>query len=184
MRNVLADITKLTVAATPRRSKLWLLGGLLLMGLLLTLGCAQGSYPLDIFYEMHYQKSFKAHEPPRLSVPDTAVAWFPPPESTVPATHEGRKLFEVNCSMCHGPAGQGNGPVINKMMDTYGYTPAITPDLTSETVRALGVVGVQGFVSAGITVMPSFSKLLTEDEMRVTAEYVVNCLQGTRLEAC
>ncbi|GIT69662.1 MAG: hypothetical protein Ct9H300mP27_07660 [Chloroflexota bacterium] len=42
-------------------------------------GCSQGSYPLDIFYEMHYQPIYKSHEPPRLSVPDTAVAYYPPP---------------------------------------------------------------------------------------------------------
>ena len=66
-----------------------LLGLTLLSVLFLALGCAQGSYPLDIFYEMHYQKSFKAHEPPRLSVPETAVAWFPPPQSTVAVPHMG-----------------------------------------------------------------------------------------------
>ena len=184
MKNVLANINKLSLARTPRRAKPLLPGGLLLMGLLLTLGCAQGSYPLDVFYEMHYQKSFKAHEPPRLSVPDTAVGWYPAPVETIPVAHQGQRLFTVNCIMCHGNTGQGNGPVLNKMMDTYGYTPAITPDLTSQTVRDLGVVGIEGFISGGLVVMPSFSKLLTEEEMRVAAEYVVNCLQGTRLEAC
>ena len=184
MRNALPNITKLPTARLPRRVKASFLGGALLLGLLLMLGCAQGSYPLDVFYEMHYQKSFKAHEPPRLSVPETAVGWYPAPAETIPVAHQGQRLFDVNCVMCHGVTGQGNGTVLTKMMDTYGYTPAITPDLTSQTVRDLDVVGIQGFISGGLVVMPSFSKLLTEDEMRVTAEYVVNCLQGNRLEAC
>ena len=87
-------------------------------------GCSQGSYPLDIFYEMHYQPSYKAHEPPRLSVPGSAVAWFPPPPATSFA-NDGEHLFEVNCSMCHGSAGKGDGPVLKKMMEQYGYEPMV-----------------------------------------------------------
>ena len=169
---------------SPARRNLPLLGGILVVALLLTLGCAQGSYPLDIFYEMHYQKSFKAHEPPRLSVPATAVGWFDAPAETIPVAHQGARLYEVNCVMCHGANGTGNGPVLTRMMDTYGYTPSITPDLTSQTVRDLGPVGIQGFVTSGLIVMPGFSKLLTEEEIRITSEYVVNCIQGTDLAAC
>jgi len=33
-------------------------------------------------------------------------------------------------------------------------------------------------------VLPNFSKLLTDEEMRLVAEYVVNCLQGKNLQAC
>ena len=46
---------------------------------LLAAGCSQGAYPLDIFYEMHYQPSYKAHEPPRLSPPASAVPWYGAP---------------------------------------------------------------------------------------------------------
>jgi mono/diheme cytochrome c family protein len=37
---------------------------------------------------------------------------------------------------------------------------------------------------SGVVVMPSFSKLLTDDEMRLVAEYVVNSLQGKQPQAC
>ncbi len=161
-----------------------LLGLALLFALLLTVGCAQGAYPLDIFYEMHYQQSYKAHEPPRLSVPDTAVAWYPPPQSTAGVAHVGQNLFDVNCAMCHGVAGRGDGPVLQRMIDDYGYTPALPADLTDPVVVELGVDGIQNLVAGGLVVMPSFSKLLTEDEMRVASEYVVNCLQGADPSAC
>jgi mono/diheme cytochrome c family protein len=165
------------------RGKPILLGVGLLVGLLAVIGCSQGSYPLDIFYEMHYQKSFKAHEPPRLSVPQSAVAWFPAPGATS-YTDDGQHLYQVNCSMCHGSTGQGDGPVLQRMINVYGYAPVVTPNLTSDPVSAMGALGVAGFMRSGLVVMPNFSKLLTEEEMRLTAEYVVNCLQGANPQDC
>ena len=160
-----------------------LLGSSLLAGLITLVGCSQGSYPLDIFYEMHYQPSYKAHAPPRLRVPERAVAWFPPPPATSFA-NDGEHLFQVNCSMCHGPAGKGNGPVLKKMKEQYGYQPAISPDLTSEPVMLMPQEAIKAFMLGGVVVMPNFSKLLTDEEMRLVAEYVVNCLQGKNLQAC
>ena len=34
-----------------------------------------GSYPIDIFQEMHYSQSFKSQEPPRLAPPQESVPW-------------------------------------------------------------------------------------------------------------
>ena len=42
-----------------------LVAGLVLVGVLAAVGCTSGSYPVDIFYEQHYQQSFKSHEPPQ-----------------------------------------------------------------------------------------------------------------------
>jgi mono/diheme cytochrome c family protein len=166
-----------------QRVKPGLLGIGLLMALVAAVGCAQGSYPLDIFYLMHYQPSYRSHEPPRLSVPEGSVAWFPPPEATS-FTDDGQHLFEVNCSMCHGQTGQGDGPVLQRMIDIYGYQPAIPTDLTSDQVKALGVPGIRSFMVNGVVVMPSFANLLTEEEIQLTAEYVVNCLQELQPQAC
>jgi mono/diheme cytochrome c family protein len=165
------------------RGRKYLVGLILLVGVMAAMGCSQGAYPLDIFYEMHYQQSFKVNEPPRLSVPESAVAWFPPPQSTS-FGNDAAHLYQVNCSMCHGATGRGDGPVLQKMMDTYGYTPAVPADLTDPVVQAMNVTGIQGFMSAGIIVMPNFSKVLTPEEINMVAEYVVNCLQGARLEVC
>ena len=66
------------------RGRLLPLVGLAIVAGMLAVGCSQGSYPLDIFYEMHYQPSYKVQEPPRLSPPASAVPWYgsTPPEPT------------------------------------------------------------------------------------------------------
>jgi len=48
-----------------RGLKGWFIGIVTLFGILVV-GCSQGSYPVDIFYEQHYQQSYRSHEPPRL----------------------------------------------------------------------------------------------------------------------
>ena len=122
MKILLAPSQIVSLCWLRRYQKLYLRGIALLVGLMAAAGCAQGSYPLDIFYEMHYQPSYKAHEPPRLSAPESAVAWFPPPPATSFA-NDGEHLFQVNCSMCHVAGAKGDGPVLQKMEDTYGYRP-------------------------------------------------------------
>jgi mono/diheme cytochrome c family protein len=132
---------------------------------------------------MHYQQSYSPHEPPRLSAPTSAVPWFPPPKPTS-FTDDAQHLFEVNCSMCHGVSGAGDGPVLQRMINLYGYQPAVSPDLISPPATALGVAGVQGFIANGVVVMPSFADLLTVEAQRQIAEYVVNCLQGAQPQGC
>ncbi len=155
-----------------RNQKLYLYGIALLVGLMAAAGCAQGSYPLDIFYEMHYQPSYKAHEPPRLSAPESAVPFYPAPRATSFAD-DGQHLFEVNCSMCHGPGAKGDGPVLQKMEDTYGYRPLVPTDLTPFPPNV-----IEGILSRSIrpfgpqSVMPPFGKLLSPEEQRLIAEYI------------
>ncbi len=183
MKKMLGNIKRQKIGQPwlPKKHYLWGFG--LLVGLASLVGCSQGSYPLDIFYEMHYQQSFKVHEPPRLSVPASAVGWFPAPKATS-FTDDGQHLYQVNCSMCHGQTGQGDGPVLQIMMTTYGYQPVVTPDLTSDPVQLMGPEVIMSFMRSGLQVMPNFSKLLTEDEMRLIAHYVVNCIQGAQPQAC
>lgn len=162
------------------------LTGLALLAGLLAMGCAQGAYPLDIFYEMHYQPSYKAHEPPRLSAPESAVPFFDPPAATS-FNLDGQHLYEVNCSMCHGAAAQGDGEVLTRMIDTYGYTPAVPADLTAlddPLMIAKDYDGVRNIVVGGLQVMPSFAKLLTEAEIDAVSRYVADCLQGANPAGC
>ncbi len=159
------------------------LGGLALLVGILALGCSQGSYPLDIFYEMHYQPSHKASEPPRLSVPESAVPFY----SMQVSNHDGEDLYSINCSMCHGVQGKGDGAVLVKMMETYGYNPSVPADLTAiddPLMIAKDTAGVTNIMTGGLTVMPSFSKLLTQEQIDAVARYVVDCLQGTDPSGC
>ena len=163
-----------------------LLTGLALLAGLLALGCSQGAYPLDIFYEMHYQPSHKAHEPPRLSAPESAVPFFDPPAATS-FNLDGQHLYAVNCAMCHGAAARGDGEVLTRMVDTYGYTPAVPADLTAlddPLMIAKDYDGVRNIVVGGLTVMPSFAKLLSEAEIDAVSRYVADCLQGANPAEC
>ena len=159
------------------------LGVVALLAGVLALGCSQGSYPLDIFYEMHYQPYFKAHEPPRLTTPASAVPFY---EVQV-SNHDGGELYDINCAMCHGPLGKGDGPVLVKMETDYGYVPSVPADLTAvddPLMIAKDTAGVTNIMTGGLTVMPSFSKLLTPEQIDAVASYVVDCLQGVNPEGC
>ena len=155
-------------------------GGLLLLAVvvgMLASACGatlpgRGSYPLDIFYEMHYQQSYKSHESPRLSGVADAVAWFPAPKSTAFDTGSGRYLFAVNCSMCHGAEGKGDGPVLIKMINTYGYQVKADPDLSGDLVASFPDAVIETFMVSGIDVMPSFSKLLGAEQRQAIIQYL------------
>ena len=161
---------------TERRGylKRCLFGLAIMIGLAVT-ACSQGSYPVDIFYEMHYQQSYKSHEPPRISAPASSVAWYPGPRST--SFNDGQHLYTVNCSMCHGVAGKGDGPVLRTLINKYDYKTAADPDLTSDLVKSFDLSVIEGFMMSGIVVMPSFAKLLSADERKAIIDYINNTLQ-------
>lgn len=171
------------------RRRLLPLAGLAIVAGLLAVGCSQGSYPLDIFYEMHYQPAYKAHEPPRLSPPESAVPWYgsTPPRPTSFAG-SGQHIFETNCAMCHGAKGLGDGPVLARMLVDYGYQtidlPIQNPNLTSEAAKSLDRAGLKGVITGGVTVMPSFSKLLTDEQIELVLDYVEGCIQDGDAAAC
>ena len=175
---------------------------ILLLGALAA-GCARGTYPLDIFYEMHYQQSYSSHEPPRLSPPEGAV---PVTGKELPieslsseelsqlnnpflrdgvrrSVENGERLFAVNCAICHGPLGGGDGEVLNIMREDYGYQVKLDPNLTGlvsmtdqtlfaiMTDRSAVFPGIEGWV------MPQFQGLLAADERWMLVNYI-RVLQG------
>ena len=148
-----------------------MIAGLVLVAALAAAGCTSGSYPVDIFYEQHYQQSYKSHEPPRLSGVSGAVAFYPAPPNTTDDSVE--HLFQINCEMCHGVGAKGDGPVLNLLINEYGYETAITPDLTTLTPEA-----IEGFLRVTVrpfgptSVMPPFGKLLSEEERWALARYI------------
>jgi mono/diheme cytochrome c family protein len=140
-------------------SLLWLTLGAVA---LIAAGCAEpgqapwrstGSYPIDIFPEMHYNQSYKAQEPPRLAPPPDSVpvtgSELPLPALKADATslqssvslplsdtdrHRAAVLYQINCSMCHGKTSTGDGYVGQRFTVYPATTP---PSFSSERIKAL-----------------------------------------------
>ncbi len=169
----------------PRRFPLIFSLFLMLFAALAAAGCTSGSYPVDVFYEQHYQQSYKSHEPPRLSGVAGAVAFYPSPPNTTDdsAAH----LFEVNCQMCHGSDGKDSGPVLQRLTMSqpeggYGYEYSLLDPETLEprppNLTVLEPNVIAGYLKSATrpfgptSIMPPFGKLLSEDEREAIVQYV------------
>lgn len=165
------------------------------------LGCSTGTYPIDIFPEMHYQQSYKIQEPPSLSSPPGSVpisggevlfeftdagdvnSPFPSSQATV---QRGAHLFQVNCAVCHGADGTGNGPMQTKLEEA-GY-PGVIANLTTgatpnrpdgEVFFIISEGWVATMMEMGMSeeaasqfLMPPFRKLISEDDRWMIVHYL------------
>ena len=186
-------------------TRLWLLGVVVLLWAVGS-GCftQTGSNRVQIFNEMHYQPSYRSQEAPRLlppqgSVPITGAEVVPPFGEYVSLTSPGdvaagysrtasAELYRVNCTVCHGTLGKGDG-VMTPFFINAGFPPAdLTGPVTqgSSEGEVFGFIshgGRQGFFTAQVGVespspMPTFNKLLTEEDRWMLALYVLRELGG------
>ena len=77
----------------------------------------------------------------------------------------GGKLYQINCAVCHGVAGRGDGPVAR-----YGF-PGIT--LVSERVQGLSDGYLWGMIRNGRGLMPSYNRIEALERW-----HVVNYMRG------
>jgi mono/diheme cytochrome c family protein len=95
---------------------------------------------IDFISFMEIQPSFDVQEKPlpvpARSIPVEGPAFIPnmgAPENPVPADDvsisRGQTLFAINCVMCHGDAGEGNGPVSSLI---HNKPANLTLDVTQE----------------------------------------------------
>lgn len=141
--------------------------------------CTTGTYPLDVFPEMHYQPSKRHLEPERRTVPPGAVpisgarprltfeqaADLP---NAVPQTPEtlarAADLYRVNCATCHGASGRGDGP----MASYYANNPAAVvgpTDLASARVQGRTDGQLYWLIANGIGNMPRYGERLAEQDL-------------------
>ncbi len=154
-----------------------------LAGFLLT-ACESVSYPLDIFPEMHYQQSNRPGEPPFVQQPDGSVPTTGresvgdfgqsselenPVEATLESIVEGQKLFQVNCSMCHGAEADGDSQVALRFVNAGVRAP---PNLREGVAK----VSPDGFLFAvltnGLGSMPSLQRVLEPSERWAIISYL------------
>ena len=150
-------------------------------------GRSTGAYPIDIFQEMHYNQSYKAQEPPRVSPPEGSIpisgGYIPAPDmadaknlanpfsvSNGDVLERGTLLFRQNCYMCHGATGGGDGYVGTKFA-ALSHPPAFHNDVTGmiQIVRDSGSTELTpgeayAAISNGFGGMPAFQKLLSEED--------------------
>ncbi|MCX7623692.1 MAG: cytochrome c [Thermomicrobium sp.] len=175
--------------------------GLLAGTALAVLGSAcvsTNTYPIDFFSEMHYQKSFRSQEPPRLDIPagvvpitggepqytlEQARDLQNPLANDPQAAARGQQLYQVNCVQCHGPQGDGKGPMAAFWGLTQGAVPPANlkdPAIVARTDGELYWILTNGYTSPqnqaqfpdGLTNMPAFGKLLTPEQRWELVAYI------------
>jgi mono/diheme cytochrome c family protein len=153
---------------------------------ILLVACNTGSYPLDVFPEMHYQPSHRPLEPERLTPPDGAVPVtgaapsltyaqardLPNPVPRSSASRErARQTYLVNCATCHGVAGDGQGP----MAPYYSRSPAgVVPpaDLASPRVQSRTDGQLWWIIGQGLGNMPPYGDLLDDEQIWLTVLFI------------
>ena len=145
---------------------------------------------------MHYSQSFKAQEPPRLDAVRGAEVFVSLGTDGVLAMTERQErayspstaaeLFRVNCSVCHGVGGRGDG-AINQYLtaaDSYyasqndGATYSPAPNILESSQTKFSDEAFFAFISNGQNVMPRFSLLLSEEDRWDIVNYVYDIETG------
>jgi len=119
---------------------------------------------------MEIQPTYKQMEnplpPPPRSIPVEGAVSIPglgvpenPTTSDEASITRGAELYAINCQICHGPTGEGNGPVAPFLMN---YKPA---NLTSDVVQSKSDGSFFITISNGLEgKMPALNENLTVSE--------------------
>lgn len=177
-----------------------LIVGLLMLASVATSACAvqkSNTYPVETFSEMHYAQSFRMQEPPRLApVADSVVfesAGGAGQVLNVPDKREraydpvvAGNLYRVNCSVCHGVVGLGDGKAVRHITSDQSFyattqgTPYLAPPnlVDSAATRLTSRDVMVAFATSGGAVMPAFGKLLAEEDIRDIVNYIFDDTTG------
>ncbi|MDX1763560.1 MAG: cytochrome c [bacterium] len=150
-----------------KRSPLIFLGAMLVLTSLFGLtGC----------YDMHDQPSYKAQEGPRLYPPEGSVpiqgleVWASeapanPVARSEDSVEQGRALYAINCAMCHGLEGAGDGPVGKKWL----VPPA---NLNKERIQNLQDGELFKRITEGYGTMPGLKKRVPPEDRWHIVNYI------------
>ena len=106
------------------------------------------------------------------------------PASSPESVKRGGELFQsMNCWLCHGKEGRGNGPSAASLTDSKGF-PIQPFDLTSGTRLKCGDSdrGIFRDLSTGLdgTPMPSFTDAMKPDQMWDVVHYISSLREGAK----
>ena len=80
----------------------------------------------------------------------------------------GRKYFTINCAVCHGDSGDGNG-ALKQLNPAYGFAPSLIADITKNRTDGY----IWGMLRNGRGLMPSANRIEEADRWDV-----VNYVRG------
>jgi mono/diheme cytochrome c family protein len=146
---------------------------------------------------MHYSQAYRSQEPPRLPpVPGAMVfqeAGGPEGVLDVPErrqreynTAAAADLYRIECAVCHGVGGAGDGPIVPYLTSVQSYhateiadgAPYPAPPNLLDTRQRLDENAVFGIITNGIIVMPPFAALLSEEERWDIVRYIFDTENG------
>ena len=146
------------------------------------------TYPIEIFSEMHYSQATRMQEPPRLAPEADAVPFrqigteeilnVPERAERPYDASRARELYRVNCSVCHGLSGAGDGAASPHIVANHSYwattndAPYVGPANLIEKRETYDQDAMFNLVNNGIVVMPRFKNLLPEEDIREIVAYI------------
>lgn len=89
----------------------------------------------------------------------------------------GAKMFDRHCMVCHGPAGRGDGPIVQTDAAQQKY-PLRPPDLTAPTTVARSDGYLYGLIRAGRGLMPAYGPRTTHAERWAIVAWIRQLQQG------
>jgi mono/diheme cytochrome c family protein len=99
-----------------------------------------------------------------------SMAGIPNPRPISDASIEnGRKYYQINCAVCHGHAGKGDGPALR-----YGVA---APSLVTDRAKGLSDGYYWGIMRNGRASMPNYARIESDDRWDVV--HYIRGLQGT-----
>ena len=94
-----------------------------------------------------------------------------PVAPTIEGLYRGRQIYNTYCTVCHGPAGGGDGPVATKLL---GIVPALTTDIAKG--RSDGYL--YAIIRHGRGAMPAYGDKVRDRTERWNVVNYVRTLQG------
>ena len=183
--------------ATRLRQRRWLPFVALIVAISGASACAvqeSNTYPIEVFSEMHYSQSTRMQEPPRLAPVADAVPYqqigtnevlnVPERQERQYDSSRARELYRVNCSVCHGMSGTGDGAAAPHITATDSYwattndSPYVAPANLIEKRATYDQDAMFNLIDNGIVVMPRFRHLLPEEDIREIVAFIYDQNSG------